>query len=53
VDIEFSPKRLAELFIISGVVVVFMLMGGSLTQLFSASIQKVFWFRLGKEMPVL
>lgn len=40
-DFEFSPKMLAILFIIAGVVVVFMLMGGSLTQLFSASIQEV------------
>jgi hypothetical protein len=39
-DFEFSPKILAVLFIIGGVVVVFMLMGGSLTQLFSASIQE-------------
>lgn len=40
-DFEFSPKMLAVLFIIAGVVVVFMLMGGSLTQLLSASIQEV------------
>jgi len=39
-DFEFSPKMLAILFIIAGVVVVFMLMGGSLTQLFSSSIQE-------------
>ena len=39
-DFEFSPKMLAILFIIVGVVVVFMLMGGSLTQLFSSSIQE-------------
>ena len=39
-DFEFSPKILAVLFIIGGVVVVFMLMGGSLTQLFNASIQE-------------
>ncbi|WP_144730327.1 hypothetical protein [Candidatus Nitrosocosmicus arcticus] len=31
---------LAILFIIAGVIVVFMLMGGSLTQLFSSSIQE-------------
>jgi hypothetical protein len=40
-DFEFSPKMLGVLFIIAGVVVVFMLMGGSLTQLLSASIQEV------------
>jgi hypothetical protein len=40
-DFEFSPKWLAALFIIAGVVVVFMLMGGSLTQLFSAGIEEV------------
>lgn len=39
-DFEFTPKWLAVLFIIAGVVVVFMLMGGSLTQLFSSSIQE-------------
>ncbi len=39
-DIEFSPKMLAVFFIIAGIIVVFMLMGGSLTQLFSASIQE-------------
>ncbi len=39
-DFEFSPQWLAVLFIIVGVVVVFMLMGGSLTQLISANIQE-------------
>ena len=39
-DFELSPKWMAVLFIIGGVVVVFMLMGGSLTQLFSSSIQE-------------
>ncbi|VFJ13504.1 hypothetical protein [Candidatus Nitrosocosmicus franklandus] len=39
-DFEFSPKWLAVLFVIAGVVVVFMLMGGSLTQLFSSSTQE-------------
>ncbi|MDQ3084168.1 MAG: hypothetical protein M3Q77_05055 [Thermoproteota archaeon] len=39
-DFEFSPKMLAILFIIAGVIVVFMLMGGSLTQLFSSSLQE-------------
>jgi len=39
-DFEFSPKMLAILFIIAGVIVVFMLMGGSLTQLFSSSIKE-------------
>lgn len=39
-DFEFSPKWLAVLFVIGGIVVVFMLMGGSLTQLFSESIQE-------------
>ena len=40
-DFEFTPKWLAILFIVAGVVVVFMLMGGSLTQLFSSSIQEI------------
>ncbi|MDN5847132.1 MAG: hypothetical protein L0H53_12765 [Candidatus Nitrosocosmicus sp.] len=35
-----TPKILAVLFIILGIVVVFMLMGGSLTQLFSSSKQE-------------
>lgn len=39
-NFEFSPKILAVLFVVAGVMVVFMLMGGSLTQLFSASIQE-------------
>ena len=39
-DFEFSPKWLALLFVIGGIVVVFMLMGGSLTQLFSSGIQE-------------
>ena len=39
-DFEFTPKWLAVLFIVAGVVVVFMLMGGSLTQLFSSSLQE-------------
>lgn len=39
-DIEFSPKMLAVFFIIAGIIVVFILMGGSLTQLFSTSIQE-------------
>lgn len=39
-DFEFSPKWLAVLFVIAGVVFVFVLMGGSLTQLFSASTQE-------------
>jgi hypothetical protein len=40
-DIEFTPKMLAVFFIIAGIIVVFMLVGGSLTQLFSVSIQEV------------
>jgi hypothetical protein len=40
-DFEFTPKWLAVLFIVAGVVVVFMLMGGSLTQLFSSSIREI------------
>lgn len=40
-DFEFSPKWVAVLFIIAGIVIVFMLMGGSLPQLFSASIQEI------------
>jgi len=39
-NFEFSPKILAVLFIVAGVIVVFMLMGGSLTQLFSSSMQE-------------
>lgn len=39
-DFEYSPKWLAVLFVIAGIVIVFMLMGGSLTQLFSSSIQE-------------
>ena len=39
-DFEFSPKWLALLFVVGGIVVVFMLMGGSLTQLFSSGIQE-------------
>ena len=39
-DFEFSPKWLALIFVIGGIVVVFMLMGGSLTQLFSSGIQE-------------
>lgn len=39
-DFEFSPKMLAILFIIAGVIVVLMLMGGSLTPLFSSSIEE-------------
>jgi hypothetical protein len=39
-DLELSPKMLAVLFIIAGVVLVFILMGGSLQQLFSPSIQE-------------
>ena len=40
-DFDLSPKILAVLFVIAGIVVVFMLMGGSLTQLFSGSIEEV------------
>lgn len=39
-DFEFSPKMLAILFISGGFVVVFMLMGGSLTQLFSSTVHE-------------
>jgi hypothetical protein len=39
-DFDLSPKMLAVLFIILGVVVVFLLMGGSLQQLLSSSIQE-------------
>ena len=39
-DFEFSPKWLALLFVVAGVVVVFMLMGGLLPQLLSARIQE-------------
>ena len=45
-DFEFSPKWVAVLFVIGGVVVVFMLMGGSLTQLFSGSIQEVVYVQI-------
>ena len=40
-DFDFSPKMLAVLFIIAGVVLVFILLGGSLQQLFSPSIQEL------------
>ena len=40
-DFDLSPKILAVFFVIAGIVVVFMLMGGSLTQLFSGSIEEV------------
>ena len=39
-DFDLSPKIIAVLFIILGVVVVFLLMGGSLQQLLSSSIQE-------------
>lgn len=39
-DFDLSPKMLAIIFIVGGIVVVFMLMGGSLTQLFSAGVQE-------------
>ncbi|HEX5185583.1 MAG TPA: hypothetical protein VFV86_01735 [Nitrososphaeraceae archaeon] len=39
-DFEFSPKWLAVLFVIAGVVAVFMPMEGSLIQLFSSGIQE-------------
>jgi hypothetical protein len=39
-DLELSPKMLAVLFIIAGVILVFILMGGSLQQLFNPSIQE-------------
>jgi hypothetical protein len=39
-DFDLSPKMLAVLFIIAGIVIVFILMGGSLQQLFSPSIQE-------------
>ena len=39
-DFDLSPKILAVFFVIAGIVVVFMLMGGSLTQLFSGSIEE-------------
>jgi hypothetical protein len=39
-DFDLSPKMIAVLFIILGVVVVFLLMGGSLQQLLSSSIQE-------------
>ncbi len=38
-DFDLSPKMLAILFIIAGVVLVFILLGGSLQRLFSQSIQ--------------
>jgi hypothetical protein len=40
-DFDLSPKMLAILFIIAGVVLVFILLGGSLQKLFSPSIQEV------------
>lgn len=39
-DFDLSPKIIAVLFIALGVVVVFLLMGGSLQQLLSSSIQE-------------
>ena len=39
-DFDLSPKMIAVLFIILGIVVVFLLMGGSLQQLLSSSIQE-------------
>ena len=39
-DFDLSPKIMAVLFIALGVVVVFLLMGGSLQQLLSSSIQE-------------
>lgn len=39
-DFDLSPKMLAIIFIVGGIVVVFMLMGGSLNQLFSAGVQE-------------
>ena len=39
-DFDLSPKMLAILFILAGVVLVFILLGGSLQQLFSQSIQE-------------
>jgi len=40
-DFDLSPKMLAFLFIIAGIVLIFILMGGSLQQLFSPSIQEL------------
>ena len=45
-DFEFSPKWLALLFVVAGVVVVFMLMEGSLTQLFSSGVQESVFVQL-------
>ena len=39
-DFDLSPKMLAILFLVAGVVLVFILLGGSLQQLFSQSIQE-------------
>jgi len=39
-DYDVSPKMLAIVFVIAGVVFVFVLMGGSLRQLFSSSIEE-------------
>ena len=39
-DFEFSPKMLAGPFLAGGFVIVFMLMGGSLNQLFRSSVQE-------------
>lgn len=39
-DFDVSPKILALIFVIAGVVFVFVLMGGSLSQLFSNSIEE-------------
>lgn len=39
-DFDLSPKMMVVLFIIAEIVLVFILMGGSLQQLFSPSIQE-------------
>lgn len=40
-DFDLSPKMFTILFLIAGVVLVFILLGGSLQQLFSPSIQEL------------
>lgn len=39
-DFDISPKTLAVIFVVAGVVFVFVLMGGSLRQLFSNTIEE-------------
>ncbi|MDF0682526.1 MAG: hypothetical protein P0116_16330 [Candidatus Nitrosocosmicus sp.] len=48
-DYDVSPKMLAIVFVIAGVVIVFVLMGGSLRQLFSSSIEENAMVQISKD----